>query len=135
MAPKAKKVVEAPVEVVDVVSEAELAQIVADRAALKDLANTVAATKKRLEAQEAAVIARLRKGAKVQGSLVAIVNMVKGRVTLSWKDMCQKVCIEFGKDFNAFEKTEKDAKAALLKEEPELTIGSKMVEQYGSNLK
>jgi hypothetical protein len=130
MAAKNIKKVTAPVVEIAPVTEAELSQLMADRQSVKDLSASVTATKKRLEAQEAAIIARLRNGAKVQGSLVAVVNMVKGRCALSWKDMCQKVCLQFGKDFNAFEAEEKKAKSDSMQEEAELVVTKNAIEQY-----
>lgn len=131
MARKAKvaeAVVAAPV--VDVVSEQELRSISEDRKALKDLEASVRATKKRLEIQEQAVIGRLRKGAKVQGSLVAIVEMVKGRVCVSWKDVAAKLAVKAGLQFAQVEVEERDAKEKNLESEPRLVITGEAVEQY-----
>jgi hypothetical protein len=130
MARTAKKVAETPA--VAVVSETELQQIVNDRKAVKDLESTVRATKKRLDAQEASVIARLRNGAKVEGKLVCIVNMVKGRVAVSWKDVAQKLAVKAGLLFEAVEVEERNAKEASLVPEPDLVIVDNAVEQYAA---
>lgn len=128
---RAKKVVEvSAAPAIPVVSEQELQQILNDRKSVKDLEATVRATKKRLDAQEASVIARLRNGAKVEGRLVCIVNMVKGRVAVSWKDVAQKLAVKAGLLFEQVEVEERNAKEATLKEEPELQIVGAAIEQY-----
>lgn len=115
---------------VDVVREEELANIVATRKALKDLAATKRATEKRLEIQEADVIKRLRAGAKVEGKFVAIVEMVKGRISVSWKDVAMKFAVRLGLNPAAVEMEERAEKEKELVEEPTLLITGNAVEQY-----
>jgi len=133
MAKPAKKVVESPVAAapaVPVVAEAELRQILNDRQAVKTLEASIRATKKRLDAQELSVIARLRNGGKVEGSLACVVRMVKGRVAVSWKDVAQKLAVKAGLLFEQVEVEEHNAKEASLVPQPSLEILSEAIEQY-----
>lgn len=134
MAKAAKKtVVETPAApAVAVVTEAELRQILNDRQAVKTLEASIRATKKRLDAQEQAIIAKLRGGGKVEGALVCLVKMVKGRVAVSWKDVAQKLAVKAGLLFEQVEVEERNAKEAALVPEPELFIMDEAVEQYAA---
>lgn len=144
MAPRSKKSAAAAVApeslvgvVVPPVTEDELRAISKLRKDIADLRSTLNASQKTLDIKEAAIIKRLRgdstagvPGAKVQGKLVAIVEMVKGRCTVSWKDVAMKLAVRLGLNPAQVELDEKKAKEATLVPEPTLLISGDAVEQY-----
>ena len=133
MARAAKKspvaVVESPA-VVPCVTEDELREVVSLRKAIADLNATKRATEKTLAIKEDALIKRLRGGAKVEGRLVAIVEMVKGRVAVGWKDVAMKLAVRLGLNPVAVEQEERAEREKTLVPEPTLLITGDAVEQY-----